>query len=123
MIPNHKLLVVIFKKDVASLSYWLQRILLRIHQYNIRILYKPKPQLLIADWLSRHNHDTNKEEIPDMYITINTNESCTDIPDCMIAEEIRIAILDDEQVDMLSEPILHSYPSTKAELQEELQPY
>ena len=34
-ITDHKLLVAIFKKDVASLSYRLQRILLCIHQYSI----------------------------------------------------------------------------------------
>ena len=41
MIIDNKPLVAIFKKDVASISFRLQRILLQIYQYNIRILYKP----------------------------------------------------------------------------------
>ena len=35
------------------------------------------------------------EEIPDMCITINAIESNLDIPDCMMAEEIGMAMLDD----------------------------
>ena len=48
MITDHKSLVAIFKNDEASLSYRLQRILLHIHHYNVRILYKPGPQLFVA---------------------------------------------------------------------------
>ena len=67
MITDHKLLATIFRKDDASLSHRLQRILLWIHQYNIRILYKLRKQLFITDCLSRHNHDTNRvEEIQGM---------------------------------------------------------
>ena len=44
-----------------------------------------------------------------------------DIPYCMTAEEIRIVILDDKHIGMVSELILHSWPSTKAEVQKEVQ--
>ena len=63
------------------------------------------------------------EEIPDMCITINAMESCMDIPDCMTADKIRQAILDNEPLGMLSEYILHGWPPTKAEVQNELQLY
>ena len=56
MITDRKLLVAIFKKDVASQSHRLQRILLQIHQHNIRILYQPGPQQFITDWPSSHNY-------------------------------------------------------------------
>ena len=43
------------------------------HQYNINILHKPLTQLFVSSWVSRHNHETNRDdEIPCMYITINT---------------------------------------------------
>ena len=72
MITHHKQLVVIFKKDDESLSHRLQRITLKIHQYNIRILYKPGTQLFLEDLLSRHDHETNRDkEISGIYITIN----------------------------------------------------
>ena len=61
-ITDHKPLVVIVKKDVTSLSHRHQRILLQIHQYNIRILYKPGPQLFITGWISRHKPKTETKE-------------------------------------------------------------
>ena len=48
------------------------------------------------------------EEIPGTHITINAIESCTDIPDCKTAEEIRKVILEDEHLNALAELILCS---------------
>ena len=80
-------------------------------------------QLLIADWLFRHNHKTDTDkEIPCICVTINAI-SCMDTPDCMKAEATRLATLDDEHLGMLSEYVLHGWPSTKAELQKEPKPY
>ena len=62
IITNHKPLVSIFKKDVAKLSQWIQQILLKIQQYRVQILYKPEPEIFIADWLSYHNHKEDKDE-------------------------------------------------------------
>ena len=70
MITDHKVLVAILKKDVAGLSFRLQRIPLQIHQCNIRILYKLGLQMFIKDGLYRHNHKTNTdEEMSYIYIT------------------------------------------------------
>ena len=55
MITDHKPLVSMFKKDVATLSQCIQCILLKIHQYRVQIIYKPGPEIFVADWLSRHN--------------------------------------------------------------------
>ena len=41
VITDHKLMVSIFKKDIAILSQQIQHILLNIHQYRVRIIYKP----------------------------------------------------------------------------------
>ena len=74
------------------MSQRLHLILLCIHQYRIRILYDPGPQLYIADLLFRHYHTRGKdEEITCLNLNINTVTTTTDIPECMIAEEIRHA--------------------------------
>ena len=62
IINDHKLLVAIFKKDVAMLLQCIQHILLKSHQYRVQILYKPKPEIFIADRLSWHNHQEGKDE-------------------------------------------------------------
>ena len=83
IITDHKPLAAIFKKDAAMLSQKIQQILLRIHQYRVRIIYKPGLDLFIADWLSRQNHKESKDaEIPDMQLNIDAIQT-TNIPDCM----------------------------------------
>ena len=62
MITDYKLLVSMFKKDVATLSQCIQHILLKIHQYRVQIIYKPGPEIFIADWLLRHNHMEGKDK-------------------------------------------------------------
>ena len=59
IITDHKPLVAIVKRDVETLSHRLQWILLRIHQYRVRIIHKLRSGLFIADWLSRQNHKEN----------------------------------------------------------------
>ena len=49
MITDHKLPVVTLQVWCCNPITQLQRILLRIHQYNIIILYKPGPKVFIAD--------------------------------------------------------------------------
>ena len=56
IITDHKPLVSIFKKDVATSSQRIQHILLKIHQYRVQVIHKPGPDIFIGDWLLRHNH-------------------------------------------------------------------
>ena len=69
IITDHKPLVATLKKDMATLSQCIQCIMLKIHQYRVQILYKPGPEIFIADWLSQHNHMEGKDKpIKDMDI-------------------------------------------------------
>ena len=90
----------IIKANVAALSQRLQRILLHIHQYNIRILYKLATQLFIVEWLSRHNKNQD-EEIWWMKLNISVVETCTDLQECLKAEEVRCAMHDDDHLSVL----------------------
>ena len=56
IITDHKPLISMFKRDVATLSQHIQCVLLNIYQYRVQIIYKPGPEIFIADWLLRHNH-------------------------------------------------------------------
>ena len=35
---------------------------IKIHQYRVQILYKPGPEIFIADWLSWYSHKVGKDE-------------------------------------------------------------
>ena len=83
-------------------------------------LYKPGLQLFTADWLSMHNHKTNREEeMPDICITISITESCIEIPDSMTAEEIRAITLDDKHIG-LCRPSTQGLAIDQTEVQKEL---
>ena len=66
LITDHKPLVAVFSKDMATLLQrllWLYYLgLLRIHQYRVMIMYKHGPDLFIADRLSRQNYKGNKDD-------------------------------------------------------------
>ena len=49
VIIDHKPLVAMVSKDVATLSWQLQYIILCIHQYSMHIMYKPGAELCIVD--------------------------------------------------------------------------
>ena len=61
IITDHKLLAAISKRNIATFSHRLQQILLRIHQYRVRIIHKPGLDLFIEDWLSRQDHKENED--------------------------------------------------------------
>ena len=93
IITDHKLLVAIFKKDVAMLSQRIQWILLRIQQYRVSIIYKPGSNLVKAYWLSRQNHKKSKdEEISGMQLNVDAIQTTTNTPDCMMMQQLQQAI-------------------------------
>ena len=48
--------------DVGMISYWLQGILLCIHQYGVYIFYKPGPELNMKVWLSHYKDTKNRDQ-------------------------------------------------------------
>ena len=49
---DHKPLETIFKKPLVKAPKRLQRLLLRLQQYDVEIRYKPGPEMYLADNLS-----------------------------------------------------------------------
>ena len=114
IITDHKLLVSIFKKDVATLSQCIQCILLKIHQYRVQIIYKHGPEIFIADWLSQHNHMEGKDKpIKEMDIRIDTIQCTIDVPECTSILQIQQASTQDDHLQCLKSFIIAGWPSTK----------
>ena len=77
-----------------------------MHQYRVKTIYEPGPDLYIVDWLSRQNHKETKDpEIPDMQVSIYAIQSTTNIPQCMTMHELQQAIFQDEHLQHLKECI------------------
>ena len=69
----------------------------------MRIIHKPGPDLFIADWLSRQNHNA---EIPRMQLHINTIQTDTNIPECMTMHESQQAMSQDQKLQCLKHYII-----------------
>ena len=81
---DYKPLMAIFKKDVATLSQSIQHIIPGTHLYRIHIVYKPGPEIFIADWPSQHNHKENKDKVINgLDIRVDTVQVATNVLECM----------------------------------------
>ena len=106
------------------LSQHIQHILLKVHQYRVQIIYKPGPEIFIADWLSQHNHEEWKDKpIKDMDIRKDAIQSATNIPEYMSISQIQQASLQDNHLQCLNSFIITGWPSIKDELHSDLRPY
>ena len=112
------------QKDVVSLLQHIQHIMLKIHQYCVKIIYKPGPEIFIADWLSRHNHTEGKNKpIKDIDIWVDAIQTTTDILECILMPEIQQASSQDNHLQHLKSLVNAGWPDNKDELQEDLRPY
>ena len=124
IITDHKPHIGIFKKDVTTLSESIQCILLRIHKYRVTILYKPGPEIFIADWLSRQNHKENKDAaIHGMDIRVDAIQASMNVPECMLVQQIQQATALDEHLQQLKGFIIAGWPESKEQLDQDIRMY
>lgn len=69
---DHKPLIPIFEKDLDKVSSRLQRMLLQLLKYNIKVVYLPGKEMLVADLLSRSYIKTNVQDDPEMLHVVHT---------------------------------------------------
>ena len=58
-----------------------------------------------------------------MNMNINVITVCSGIPECMMVEEIRHVTEADNHQNVLSSYVMNSWPSVRAEVKDEIQPY
>lgn len=68
---DHKPLESIFKKPLHQASVRLQRMLLRLQRYNLKVMYKPVKELYIADSLSCGFLREQKENLLEEDLAVN----------------------------------------------------
>ena len=112
IITDHKPLVAMFKKDLATLLQHIEHILLKFHQYRVQIIYKPGPEIFIADCLSRNNCVEGKDKpIKDMDIWVDSIQNSIDMPECISMEEIQLASSQDDHLQQLKSLLLQDIPT------------
>ena len=81
------------------------------------MIYKPRLDILIVDWLFRQNHKENKDaEIPSIQMDINAIQTTTNIPECMTMHKLQQVTSQDEHLQHLKEYIIQGWPESRDQI-------
>lgn len=113
---DHKPLVSISKKPLSSAPKRLQRLLLRLHNYDVDIKYKPGNEMYLADTLSRAYVETNQHiHKSETEIEVESIQAFDYIP---MSEaqftEIKEETTKDSTLQTLKSTILQGWPDDKS---------
>ena len=111
---DHKLLVSISQKPLASVFKRLQQLLLRLQQYDCEISYKPGKEVLLADTLSRaYSEDYERSASKSEVECINATHFLP-VPDHQL-NELQRETACDPTLQFVKKAILDGFPDTKDE--------
>ena len=119
---DHKPLETICKKPLVTAPKCLQRLLLRLQQYDVEIGYKPGPEMYLADTLSRaYLLTTGRSPAEEETEQIHAVDFLP-ISKAQLAE-IQQETATDSVLQSLTQVILRGWPDQKETLPLELHPY
>ena len=114
---NHKPLEMICLKNLIAAPPHLQRMLLRLQEYDQDIIYHPGKEMTLADGSSRLPNKKTKEEIK-LNVRVDFVQFSTEK-----LTQIHQATKADPLICRLRENILQGWPNTFREISKNLQPY
>ena len=112
---DHKPLESIATKALAAAPPRLQRMLLQLQKYDIKIVHVPGKKIPVADTLSRQviiEDDSGCEEFKDIEAQVHCITTSLPINDSKM-EEVRQATADDQQLRRLKQVILDGWPANR----------
>ena len=114
---DHKPLVSIFKKALNDCPMRLQRMLLRLQQYDLQVNYKKGTELYVADTLSRAYMDSKDSLEEELEIHMVLPISPTKL------KELQEETQKDPVLQRLKQVIVNSWPQRKSHLSPSIQSY
>ncbi|XP_060873973.1 uncharacterized protein K02A2.6-like [Metopolophium dirhodum] len=123
---DHRPLESIFKKPLVLCPLRLQRILIKLQQYELIVKYKPGKELLIADTLSRIKSEGDSIfddwENREVEVTIEEVNVSTSINENK-REQIKSATELDKELNLLKHYVIEGWPEKREQLNEETKKY
>ena len=113
---DHKSLEQISMKNLADAPVRLQRMLLRLQDYDFTIKYRPGEEMVIADTLSRYS----PEDTPEILLDISVNHVYIDAEK---KRDYQLAIKDDPLLSALADTIIAGWPDNIRDVPKALRPY
>ena len=118
---DHKPLQALFNKPLLQAPPRLQRILLALQRYDIKVVYKPGTQMYISDCLSRAFLNETSEDLNSEELSINILRYLPVSEENM--RRFQAETETDSVLTKLKEIILSGWPNSKKHVVKELQPY
>ena len=113
---DHKSLEQISMKNLADAPVRLQRMLLRLQDYDFTIKYRPGEEMAVADTLSRYSPEDTPEILLDIsvnHVYINTEKK----------RDYQLAIQDDPLLRALADVIVAGWPDNIEDVPKAQRPY
>ena len=123
MITDHKPLTSLFSKCLANTSPRLARMMLRIYDYDVNVLYQNGSKMYLSDALSHlSSHNTRQgkpSEIKGLNVSVHDIE--TDVRETTL-DKIHACSKTDSGVSLVMRYVLDGWPSNANECAEPAQP-
>lgn len=119
---DHKPLEVIMKKPLSSAPARIQRLLMRLQKYQVKVQYKPGAEMYIADTLSRAYLPETDSSDTDIEAQVHMVISNLPVSNEKL-EEFKNETKKDTTLRTLTETVLSGWPETKQQAAKEIQAY
>ena len=125
IITDHKPLVSLLEKSLVACRSRVSRLMLKIVDFPLKVLYQPGRKLVISDALSHlSSHQTldTKETVPGLNVTIHEISAFLNTDSTSI-ERIQAEGQNDTDLQTLLQYIMKGFPATSTECHESVKPY
>ena len=125
IISDHKPLVSLLKKSLASCSSIFSRLILKIVVYPLKVMYQPGRKMVISDalsFLSTHQIPDTKETVPGLNVTIHEVGVFSNTDNTLMLS-IQKETQNDVVLQTLLQYIMKGFPMTKDECHDAIKPY
>ncbi|KAL1447311.1 hypothetical protein WDU94_000006 [Cyamophila willieti] len=116
---DHKPLMTIMKKNINDVPARLQRMLLRLFKYDLKVMYKPGSQMYISDALSRSYLKENYDPVLSDDYMVHDIMVCSLSSQLCMSEETK----NDSDLRKLKVQLMNGWPNLKNEVPLEIRMY
>ncbi|CAB3981308.1 Hypothetical predicted protein [Paramuricea clavata] len=123
---DHKPLEVIHQKPLSAAPRRLQKMMMRLHQYDPTVVYKKASEMLLADTLSRHhlNNSTDEARSVDSDLDqVDSLEEIKEILNCVTTTIFQDHTTKDQDLQQVKSFIQSGWPGSSKDLSPTITPY
>ncbi|KAK3084719.1 hypothetical protein FSP39_017965 [Pinctada imbricata] len=119
---DHKPLLAIHSKPLYRATPRLQRMLMKLQRYDVKLVYVPGKEMYISDALSRAYLSETKETLVDEDLDINSIEQSLPMSAEKLAQ-FKLCTAQDDQLQSLAETVVQGWPENRHDVPMNIRAY